>query len=97
MVNRVVTHIVAEKAGIYPVEYGPRVTQDAVLVRTELKGHPDVQIYGVFDGHGPEGHFVARLVALKVRGVRGEGASCRALLPRDVRGRATCVRKVRTT
>ena len=55
------SHYVLSKAGTD--EYGHmKINQDSYLVLEGVNGVKDFNIYGVFDGHGPEGHLISQFV-----------------------------------
>ena len=56
------SHYVLSKAG--RDEYGHlKINQDTYLFIQEINGVKNFDIFGVLDGHGPEGHFVSQLVS----------------------------------
>ena len=56
------SHYVLSKAG--KDEYGQmKINQDTYLFIQGINGVKDFNIFGVLDGHGPEGHFVSQLVS----------------------------------
>jgi serine/threonine protein phosphatase PrpC len=55
-------HCVLSKAG--RDEFGHlKINQDTYLFIKEINGIKNFDIFGVLDGHGPEGHFVSQLVS----------------------------------
>ena len=59
--NNIKSHYVLSKAGTD--EYGHmKINQDSYLVLEGVNGLKDFNIYGVFDGHGPEGHLISQFV-----------------------------------
>jgi serine/threonine protein phosphatase PrpC len=47
--------------GCYP-EASQRKNQDNVLIRPSFAGRPELHLFGVFDGHGTEGHTISAYV-----------------------------------
>ncbi|KDD75363.1 protein phosphatase 2C [Helicosporidium sp. ATCC 50920] len=61
----VISHKVDTRKGCYPND-PDRPSEDAYCAVEELGGHPGVHLYGVFDGHGPEGRACSSFVAKKL-------------------------------
>ena len=60
--NMVKSHYILTKAGTD--EYGHmKINQDSYLILQGINGLKNFNIFGVFDGHGPEGHLVSQFVA----------------------------------
>ena len=60
--NMVKSHYFLTKAGTD--EYGHlKINQDSYLILQGINGLKNFNIFGVFDGHGPEGHLVSQFVA----------------------------------
>ena len=60
--SQIKSHYVISKAG--RDEYGQlKINQDTYLFIKEINGIKDFDIFGVLDGHGPEGHFVSQIVS----------------------------------
>lgn len=60
--NMVKSHYFLSKAGTD--EYGHlKINQDSYLILQGINGLKNFNIFGVFDGHGPEGHLVSQFVA----------------------------------
>ena len=56
------SHCVLSKPGVD--EYGHlKINQDSYLFIKEINGVKNFNIFGVLDGHGPQGHFVSQLVS----------------------------------
>ena len=59
--NNIKSHYVLSKAG--KDEYGQmKINQDSFLILEGVNGLKDFNIFGVFDGHGPEGHLISQFV-----------------------------------
>ena len=45
-------------------ELKEKTNQDSFLIKNKLLGDENFSLIGVFDGHGPQGHFVSNLLKL---------------------------------
>ena len=61
-INEYISHYAISKAG--KDEYGnSKTNQDTYIVLTDINGLKDFNIFGVLDGHGPEGHYVSQFIS----------------------------------
>ena len=59
--NNIKSHYALSKAGID--ENGQmKINQDSYLILEGVNGLKDFNIFGVFDGHGPEGHLISQFI-----------------------------------